>query len=232
MSVSKKTFGAVLEEAAKELVNDDVRFAHSIDTSKTVVSEKTLRRVRRQIKNYDTTPVRARTLSFRRAVAAVLVVCILSFGLCMSIDAVREKIIDTIIQWYDKFVAVFYVAEDVPLDVIEEYKEPTLFMNGVEKKVLVKNNKFYSIIYTKDGEVIIKYHQMPISATANKINNENCNIEELEINDNEYILYSNENSKVIVWVDYGYRFVISLYDTNIQLDELLRIAESIKKNKK
>ena len=145
MSVSKKTFGAVLEEAAKELVNDDVRFAHSIDTSKTVVSEKTLRRVRRQIKNYDTTPVRARTLSFRRAVAAVLVVCILSFSLCLSIDAVREKIFDTLVQWYDKFVSVFYVAEDGAPKVIEEYREPTVEIPGMEKVVVSQNERMYRI---------------------------------------------------------------------------------------
>ena len=228
MSVSKKTFGAVLEEAAKELVNDDVRFAHSIDTSKTVVSEKTLRRVRRQIKNYDTTPVRARTLSFRRAVAAVLVVCILSFSLCLSIDAVREKIFDTLVQWYDKFVSVFYVTEDYVPEALEEYREPTLELPGVEKVVFAQSDKMYRIRYIKNYEVVIVYQQMTITEYSNDIDKEHCVSEKVDINGNEGQIFSYYNELTLTWHDNEYRYVIYTYSSEISKELLTNMAISIK----
>lgn len=228
MSVSKKTFGAVLEEAAKELVNDDVRFAHSIDTSKTVVSEKTLRRVRRQIKNYDTTPVRARTLSFRRAVAAVLVVCILSFGLCMSIDAVREKIIDTIISWYDKFVSVFYVSEGEYPEVIEEYKEPTLIPEGTKKEVVIKTDKTYYLKYNLGDETIVSYQQMSFTEYSNDIDFEKCIVEEVDIYGNDAKIFSYNKDLMIIWHDNEYRYLLFAYTSIIDTEHLINMAKSVK----
>ncbi len=146
MSVSNNNFDAILKVVATDLVREDAEYAQAIDTSNTVVSEKTLRKVRRRIKNYDKSAWWSELpLACRRAVAAVLVVCTMSFALCMSIDGVRAEIVNTVLEWHDKFVSVFYVAEEIPLERIEVYKEPSLQIAGSERTVLSQSNTEYSI---------------------------------------------------------------------------------------
>ena len=229
MSVFEKKFGDVLKEAAVELVNDDAAFARSIDTSKTVVSEKTLRRVRKRIRNYDTTPARARTVSFRRAAVAVLIVCVLSLSLCMSIDAVREKIFDTVVQWYEQFVSVFYVSAEEYPEVIEEYKEPTLIPEGADKEVVFKTDKTYFLKYTKTDNAVISNQQMTFTEYSNDMNIEECDVEKVEINGITGQLFIYESGELtVIWRDDEYIYLINAYAENVSKDRLIDMANSIK----
>ena len=109
MNESNNNFDAILKIAAQNLVKKDLELAQSIDTSNTFVSKKTLNKVRRRIKNYGQNSRWSEIPAVcRRIVAAVLIVCTISFAMCISVKAVRAEIISTILVWYDKFVSIFY----------------------------------------------------------------------------------------------------------------------------
>lgn len=222
--------GNILKTYAQNKIRQDLEFARSIDTSKTVVSQKTLRKVRAEIRNYDRKSMwNELPLACRRIVAAILVVCTISFVMCLSVEAIRSEIVNTIVEWYDKFVSVFFVAETPP-DEIEVYKEPTLQLEGVEKVVITKDSTLYDIIYTKEGKLIVRYQQKQIVDNAFKVDNEH-NFAQYNVIINNYsaLLFKHNNGCcVLTWNDGEYCYSVHSYSKEISTDYLTLIAESIK----
>lgn len=230
MNASDPNLDALIKAAARDLLDEDLELFHSIDTSKTKMSDKAIKRIRRKIRNYDREPWWSSVpLACRRAVAAVLVICSISFGFCMSVTAVRAEIVNTVMKWYDKFVSVFYVTEQTPPSVIEEYREPMLQLAGTEKLVVQQNIADYMIIYFIDGERIMTYHQMIITDDDANLDNEDCVIENIKIgNYNAHLFIYDNGARMITWHDNEYAYIINVDTVNIEKDILVAIAESIK----
>ena len=53
MKISDHNLDALIRAASDELLEDDVNYAKSLDTSTTQISDKAIRRIRRNIRNYD-----------------------------------------------------------------------------------------------------------------------------------------------------------------------------------
>ncbi len=149
--------------------------------------------------------------------------------MCLSVEAIRSEIVNTIVEWYDKFVSVFFVAETPP-DEIEVYKEPTLQLEGVEKVVEVKDSTMYSIKYINNGKTIVKYQQKLIENTPIKIDNEHGFTQKnITIGERNAMLFTYiDSTDALVWNDGKYSFTIFTYTNEIDIDTLILIAESIK----
>lgn len=230
MNASDPNLDELLKASAKDLIEEDLELLHSIDTSNTDISPKVIQRVRRTIKNYDkvswweSVPV-----ACRRVVAAVMVVCTLSFGLCMSVQAVRAEIVSTIMEWYDKFVAVFYVAEETPPSTIEEYREPMLQLTGTEKQIIQQGPIDFVIVYFQKDYPVGMYQQMIITDNGANLDNENCTVSNISVNnyDAQLFIYD-DGSKTITWHDNEYAYVIVTESIDVATDVLISIAESVK----
>ncbi len=230
MNGSNNGLDAILKIAAKDLIAKDLEYAHSIDTSQTVISEKRLKKSRRAIKNYEKQSLWLELpLACRRVVAAVLIICTMSFSLCLSVEAIRAEIANTIIEWYEKFVSVFYVTQIEAPDTIEEYREPTLQIAGTERQVILQGDMSYHIIYSSDDSVMLSYQQDVIRDESIDLDIENnCTQEKFEINGCDAILFIYDNgNKGITWNDGEYYYVIYSYTDNIDNRELKLIAESV-----
>ncbi len=231
MNGSNNGLDAILKIAAKDLIAKDLEYAHSIDTSQTVISEKRLKKSRRAIKNYEKQSLWLELpLACRRVVAAVLIICTMSFFLCLSVEAIRAEIANTIIEWYEKFVSVFYVTQIEAPDTIEEYREPALQIAGTERQVILQGDMSYQIIYATDDSVIISYQQDVIRDEPADLDIENnCIQEKIEINgyDAHLFIYNNGN-KGITWHDNEYYYVVYAFTENIDIATLVFIAESVK----
>ena len=87
MNASKSNIDVLIKASARGLLTEDLELFHSIDTSKTRMSEKAMRRIRKKIRNYDKEPWwSGLPLVCLRAVVAVLVICGISFYLCIIIS--------------------------------------------------------------------------------------------------------------------------------------------------
>ncbi len=230
MNTSNRTLDALLVIAAEDLINDDLEFARSLDTSNTCIPEKTLRRIRRKIKKLERRSVwESLPLTCRRAVAAVLILCTTAFGVCMGIEPIRAVIVDTVIEWYEKFVSVFYIPASTPPTTIEEYREPQLQIAGTERVVMMQTKNSNYIIYTRESSKLIDYQQILINSTPTDLDNDDFTVTEIPVN--KYIgqLFSYTNGKqTITWHDNQYRYAISSFSPDISSETLLSIAESIK----
>lgn len=231
MSLSKNSnMDALIMSAAHVLIEDTADYMRSIDTSNTVISKKLDKRIYKRIRqnrrenHWNQVPV-----TFKKIVAAVMVFCTISFALCMSVEAVRENVWNTILEWYDKFVAVFYVTEETPPSVIEEYREPLLQLTDTERMVIAQAETLYQIFYMKDSELYLAYQQMIITNEPSIVDNENCKIEDVEINGSDGQLFSyNDGTKTITWNDANCLYILTTYTTSIDSETLIIIAESVK----
>lgn len=229
MNASDPNFVSLIKVAARDLLDEELGLFHSIDTSKTKMSDKAIRRIRRKIRNYDKDSWWSSVpLACRRAVAAVLVICSISFVFCMSATAVRVEIINTVMKWHNDFVSLFYVTEQIPPSVIEKYREPMLQLAGTERQVIAQETTDYIVIYTKDNGQSISYQQM-IIGNSTDLDAEDCVLTRIKINDNEAQLFTYDDGvRIITWQDNEYAYILSVDPMDIAIDALIDIAESVK----
>ncbi len=231
MNGFSKNFDALLKIAAKDLVEEDYEIAQSIDTSNTVISEKRLKKSRRKIKNYDKESLWLELpIACRRVVAAVLILCTMSFSLCLGVEAIRVEIVNTVIQWYEQFVAVFYVSDMEAPDTIEEYREPALQISGTERHIVSQGELTYQIYYIADNEIVLAYHQDVMNNQSHDFDSEyNCTQKKIEINDYDANLFMYEDgTQSITWHDNNYSYLIHSLADEIETETLVLIAESVK----
>ncbi len=229
MNVSDFSLDLLIRASAHSLLAEDIELFDSIDTTNTRLSGKTIRRINKKIKKHEKKSWwEAVPVACRRAVAAVLVACSVSFGLCMGVSAIRGEFVGAVLEWYDKFVSVFYVTEETPPSAIEEYREPRLQLNGTEKQTIARADTLHMIHYYGENGLEMGYQQLLITDSSSDIDNKNCSVKEVQVNKNEAQLFSYEDgSRTIVWHDNEYAYSIISY-TSISSDLIIAIAESVK----
>lgn len=233
MSLSRNSnIDALITSAAHVLIDDAAEYMRSIDTSNTVISKSLDRRVHKNIRKYSkkswwsSVPV-----ACKKVVAAIMIFCTISFAMSMSVEAVREEVWNTILEWYDKFVAVFYVTDETPPSVIEEYREPTLQLAGTQKQEILKNDIDYFLIYVLDDTKVMTYQQMTILNDSSDLDGEGCEVINVHVHDNDAHLFTySDGVRTLTWHDNEYAYIITVYShvNEIGKKELLDIAESIK----
>ncbi len=229
MSLSNHKLDAVIKASASSLVDEDVEYANSVDVTNTVVSEKALRKVRKRIKTKEHNWWSTLPIAMRRSVAAVLCICTVAFFTCMAVAPVRAEFFKIFINGYEKFAAIFYVSDNSTPDTIEDYNEPTLQPSDTIKQTVMKDSNYYIIQYIKGDEVVLVYQQSVITDSSSDVDNENCTMSDVEINENKAVLFTyNDGHSALTWHDDKYAYSIYSYSTDIQTDMLTLIAESIK----
>lgn len=231
VSDNNYTMNALIMAAAGVLEEEDVALMRSVDTSETIISARTHRKVLGRIRRYGKERSTSNLYVYcRRVVAALLVACTILFALCMSVEAVRDEIWNTIITWYEKFVEIHFEPDAAPLAVIETYREPTILPEDLEKRVVTKSERSYWVHYTNGDTIVISYKQSPVSdGKTLQQDAEDCSISTVDIHHSSAQLFQyNDGTISVFWVDDEYIYILSTYEGDIGLDELLQIAESIK----
>ena len=100
---------AVLEYGANEAKNFD-----QIDASSIVIDEKLDKKIYRLIAKKAREPKikKIKKISFRVAVAAMLIMSIMFIGI-MTISSLREALWNAIIKWYDDYISITFVQETI-----------------------------------------------------------------------------------------------------------------------
>ena len=137
MRTSDLDWDALIRAAARDLLKEDDSYIQSVDTSKVEIPERANRRLKRTIKNYERESWwNSMPALLRKSVAAIMICCTVLFGACVSVSAMRAEMVNVVTKWYDKFVSVIYVSEQVSHGGIEEYREPLLQLSGTERQVM------------------------------------------------------------------------------------------------
>lgn len=227
----------ILIESAVEDVADEFDEFDSLDVSNVEFSPSYRRRKRRIIRRYKYASViaTAKKIASRAAMfAGVLLTATLIT--VMSVSALREAIIDAVIEWYHDYVSVRFEPEtsnetiqsetEKPWEPAMKARRPREIPEGVEEVVHVDSKSKVLIDYYFNDLIWASYSQSMFDENNIYVDNETVILDYLDIHGYEGIIfqYTAKNEKVFVWNDgiYIYRIV-----TNGTINELIFLAESI-----
>ena len=200
-------------------------------------SKKFIRRMRRLVKRARRSEALAEWRGVinaaKRVVAIVLVICTVTLGCILSIEAVREIIYKYVLEWGERRIDVIPVGKP---DGVEcppmEYKEPRGLPEGFERCELNKSRSIYVIEYemvTEQSSGFIAYSQRPVEANSViGISNNDTTVSNVRVGKYDALCFTVEGGPTtmytLVWNDGIYEYIL---EGNVPLDELIKYAESI-----
>ena len=192
-------------------------------------SKKVLRKIKREI-NYIKAHEKYHPalVMLKRAAVIVLIVMSVAFASVMSVEAARNAIWEAITTWYEERIHLQYVGEENAYapETLLEYKEPTVG-DDYERYVGMENEYAFLVEY-ENSTSLITYQQGILKDYDVWLSNHDSEKSVVEINGNRGELTSYVINGIdyhtIVWTDDVYAYSLS---GNIELNELIRIAETI-----
>jgi len=163
----------------------------------------------------------------KRVAIIILSIIVSLSAMTMSIRALRDPVIDFVIEVYEKFSTVFFDNKEeqtnYPTEILTKY-EPTAIPEGYTKSTAEDFPLSYSLKYTDNNGDILSFMQYPINSLQINLNTENAATEYININEYTGIYCSNKDYQMILWDNGEYAFYMS---SKISKEELLVIAESV-----
>lgn len=166
----------------------------------------------------------------KRAALIVLLILITMFSTVFSVKALRDPAINFIIHVYEKMSTIIWgdengVDDNLPSSILE-YHEPGILPEGF---ILIETEDFrlmYTMTYSNQDGVKIEYQQFSIKSVHMSVDTEGTTYENIKINGNPGIYFSNKGYQNFIWNDglYGYNLC-----SKITKEELQKVAESVEK---
>ena len=220
---------ALIMLSAKSLIEEDLEIMRAAEADVEVPS-RVHRKILRKIRSYDKKTETPQAIFYARRIAAVfLIICTISFAFCLSVEAIRTEIWNTIVEWYEEYVEIHFENSGVA-NVIEEYKEPLFVPEGYERQLIMQTPLDYIIHYSIDSERYISYTQYPLheGLTLQK-DNTDCDMEEIEVNGCKAKLFEYyEGNVTIYWIDDKYYYCLSSNYGPVDASMIIQMAESIR----
>ena len=203
----------------------------SVDTSEVNIPAKVERRIRRMIgKERRRNKYGVVYKAAKQAAAIILVICTAAFTLAMSVEAVREALWSTIIQFYEDYMSVTHVIYSNPPETIEEKKEPAAIPDDWEYEIKMDSNTIYYIRYSCNNEEILNFRQRVLGGFDDWIDNESSALEYITINGHEgtYIVLLDKGYGYLLWSDGCYSYLMDYDTSKVSREMAINIAESVK----
>lgn len=223
MAITKDEFFDVLRMyAAKEFEDvptDDSEIDFEFSDEFNRKMEKLLKRVR-----YDSTHVVSWATKKIIVIAAALTLAIAGM---MSVSAIREPIVEIIMEIYDGFVDLFFEG-DTTNKITYQYSLSKVPEGFVETQRL-SNNSVNTVQYENiERNELIDFTQ---SVTANydiSLDNEHGHIEEINVNGNTVNIYVNNSGDnfIAFWTQNSY-YMTLMFSGTTTTDELIEIIKTI-----
>ena len=210
---------------------DEVEAFENLDISDVPTSSKYIRKKKRVITKYKMKP-RLFTLKrfVRVAVTVLLVVFSAAFITVMSVSALRNAVLDVIVDWFEDCVKVEFhedgVDESNKYLVIEDVKHITALPEGVEEEIRAEHGKVSMATYSMNGQRVCSLRQEIYYSNEAFFDNVGLDMQEVYINDIKGYLFVTENGiSRVYWNDGEYTYLITLYDSRY---DIISIAGSVK----
>ncbi len=174
----------------------------------------------------------------KKVAVVVMIVISLTFAGLMSVKAFRAEVYRIVTEIYEKYIDIFFKSDDEStksqVNKIEETYLPSYIPDKYERSNLIISFIKVMAEYINSNGNMIFYDQGLISDGGPSIDGENYSIKNIKINDinGSLYIYNEEtldnNRYFIIWYDEKYYYTLS---GNIELSELLKMAESLQKEK-
>ena len=217
-AVIKSAFTEVFQKEMEELE------AESANYDDKRPSEEHLRIERQAYKKTQRKPVAFWNVS-RRIVASILVVLGLGGIVLFCVPEVKASVVDTVIEFFENYVGFDFSTNKTEI----QLSEHTLYYlpKGYELTDSIETPGYNEYVFTNEDNIIILTGMMN-DITEIGLDDENRTIQSITIH--EYIAYAlipnnPEEDSMIIWGNEKQSFIL---EGSVSLDELIRIAKSIK----
>ena len=226
---------ALILLAGDVLIEEELAYAREVLNPELEISKRTDRRILRYIRHTQKKPGYHPVLNaMKRAAVVVLVIGTVLFASAMSIEAVREKFWNAIVEWYEDYIAVMFVddtAGDTMMDVEFEVREPSYLPEGIVKgkQIEGKYNSCTSYNYY-DVQNALYLEQLIADSNNIKVDNKDGAVSNINVATYDGILVEYTNGKQyysIIWKDNTYLYNLSLRLNTLNLKEVLKMLSSI-----
>ena len=159
----------------------------------------------------------------RRLVATIAIVVTLLFGSLMLVPQVRATVVQTLIEWYERFTMFTSNAPEAEKTNLEPQYIPIGFVEIVRDELELMTTILY--LNEDDGSVISFSSTRMSGSTA--VDNEMVDYIVSVVNGNEYHCFVSTEAGgevTIVWEKNNQRYIIT---STISIDELMKMAVSV-----
>lgn len=222
---------SLMTSAVLDIVAEENAAFLALNIDGVELSQRVWRRVQRYASWEKHRPLRQKCLTAARRAAVILLAAGLLFtGVAMSFPTVRAAVWETLVSWYEDYIAVWFDDEEDTPDSIEEEILPTLPAGWkIEKVMSIQFANIYKIISTHGEKV--EYHQMVKEYGEIWLDNEECSVEIILLNDqyNAYLCTYSDGSIQVAWGNH-YGFLLRSDDVSVEV--LIELAENINEKQK
>lgn len=190
-------------------------------------SEQFLKKMEKLVKKADS---KRKHKKIRHGIKKALIVAAtaMSIFFCMllPVQAVRESVVDTLIEWQDKFMTIIFSTEGATTYTPESITVGYIPDGFSPLEPEVREEDRYYVYYTTPADQWFLIRSSLIeNSQSSFLDNEYTTYYSLKFQSHEAIWgILKDDSNILVWADSGLSFQIS---GNLDLSELIKIAESI-----
>ncbi|MBQ2736551.1 MAG: DUF4367 domain-containing protein [Clostridia bacterium] len=218
---------AIVKEALMEADLREMAIIDALPDEEITFSEKYKNAISKLMNN-----TRRSTRSFSKKATVILVAILTSLILVMSVSAIREPIVNFLVEFYDNYINVTVDNKDNQESVIEAPLYPSYMIEGYTLKSVDNLKSLSTTIWANESDDVIELTQ--------QINRDNFNIHMnnpeggyksivLQSDLNLYY-YSRDGYYSFFWVDDTYFYYFLCPDT-IELSEIEKIIDSMEPTK-
>lgn len=160
---------------------------------------------------------------FSKVAVILLITFTVTFTPLISAKAVRESIVQTVIEWKDEFASIFFKSENVPA-VINDVKIGYMVEGFESSGDVVKDEYMYKETFINNSKIINLTIYSENAITVAHIDNEYTDYYYISINNNDGIWIYRENFSRLIISDNN--FVYSI-DGNVDVGEIINIYKNI-----
>jgi len=152
--------------------------------------------------------MRRLTKNLGKAAACIFIMFTLSFSILLNIDATRDLILNSILEWKEKYTEVQFEKPEIYSDICR----PTYLPEGFSEKSTRIFGDITMIIYSNEAGVEILLNQRSAKSGTSLIDNEKTIFIEVEVSGNIAYLFkaqTDDDSNVLTWNSNGVIFELT-----------------------
>jgi hypothetical protein len=218
----------VLKEAFREINKWEYENLHLETLEEVIPSPAYIKRMERLIQ-WQKRSCWKYVNSIGKRIAVIAVTIALTFGLSMSVSAVRKPVVEFFVNMYEKFVEFFYdddVSAKAP-STIETVYTLGYVPEGYELESCNINKLYTTFIWENDAGEQITFSQSILDGSS-LMDNENSNYGVLDLNGMSVACVEKYDDEYFYWNFDGYKFTLHVSRTR-SYEDISKLIQSIMK---
>ena len=185
------------------------------------------RKMESLIYKHEYHPHKSWTTTWKKVACSILIFAVLATSI-LSVEAIREPVVEFFTKIYEKFSSVFVIEHgdsNSPKAIETEYL-PTAIPDGYKIEIQNNNTIYNQIVYADDNNLKIIFMQQILDGQHLMLDTEVVELHTISVGTQNGQYFINKGMVFLSWTAHDYLFFLSMPD-HYTIEDALRIAESL-----